>query len=173
MLTKSILQDKSPISLSMGSSDIWCWWNFCYDGCFISCSSRGIFIVILVINICIVEQNHWTYTLPKSSCSCDYSLAYWLCYNNKPDSKYKTDKQTQTRTLRLREPSVYRSLFIMLKQYSFLCPSICPLISVYEQKPLLHLILWYFLFHSQQVLSLLCQGMQVQHQFHLQFLAEV
>lgn len=39
-----IVQDKNPISLSMGSSYIWCWWSFCYDGCYICCSSRGLFI---------------------------------------------------------------------------------------------------------------------------------
>lgn len=45
----SCLQDKGPISISMGSSNIWCWRSFCYDGCFFCCSCWGFLTATLVL----------------------------------------------------------------------------------------------------------------------------
>ena len=40
---KQLLQDKCPLSLSVGCSNIWCWRSFCNDDDFIHCSCRGLF----------------------------------------------------------------------------------------------------------------------------------
>lgn len=37
-----VSQDKDSVSLSMGSTYIWCWRSFCHDGYFICCSCRGL-----------------------------------------------------------------------------------------------------------------------------------
>lgn len=44
------LQDKGPISISMGSSNIWCWRSFCYDGCFFCCSGWGLTATLVLMN---------------------------------------------------------------------------------------------------------------------------
>lgn len=48
VVNRCLLQDKSSISFSMGSSYFWCGRIFCYDGCFICCSCRGLFMFVLV-----------------------------------------------------------------------------------------------------------------------------
>jgi hypothetical protein len=88
VVNRCLLQDKSSISFSMGSSYFWCRRIFCYDGCFICCSCRGWFMFVLVkyismssLLLCRILSSTWIELACAGTLSSASSGYLGLCLN--------------------------------------------------------------------------------------------